>query len=407
MKSSPYWIVNARLEIGYEWEEGVISGTRTELCDLLIENGKITRIVPSSEILEDGLPKKDAKGLLVLPSMAEKHIHLEKTYFGGPWKATTPVKNLFERHAEDRGLLPMYLKQAQTGAENILSLLVETGVTHVRTHCHVDPQVGLGFLEGMKAAFETFSDRVSHEIVAFPHYGMLRTSAREMVREAMRQGATHVGGVDPGGVDGDIERSLQTMLDLAVEADADIDMHLHDPGHLGVFTMKRLATLTEEAGWQGRVTISHAMGLGDVSQEEARELAQRLAALGISIASTVPINRPTIPIPLLQKEGVAVMLGNDSLTDNWTPFGSGDLLEKAGRLAERFRLTDERSLGAALGFVTEGRITLDDEGNRLWPLVGDEASLMAVEASCSAEAVARRAQRKVVLFQGNRVAGEW
>ncbi|TQR38946.1 amidohydrolase [Brevibacillus brevis] len=407
MKSSPYWIVNARLEIGYEWEEGVISGTRTELCDLLIENGKITSIVPSSEILEDGLPKKDAKGLLILPSMAEKHIHLEKTYYGGPWKATTPVKNLFERHAEDRGLLPMYLKQAQTGAENILSLLVETGVTHVRTHCHVDPQVGLGFLEGMKSAFETYADRVSHEIVAFPHYGMLRTQARDMVREALRQGATHVGGVDPGGVDGDIERSLQTMLELAVEADADIDMHLHDQGHLGLFTMKRLAALTEEAGWQGRVTISHAMGLGDVSQEEAREMAQRLASLGISIASTVPINRPTIPIPLLHQEGVAVMLGNDSLTDNWTPFGSGDLLEKAGRLAERFRLTDERSLGVALGFVTEGRITLDETGNRLWPLVGDEASLMAVEATCSAEAVARRAKRKVVLFQGNRVAGDW
>ncbi|EJL32649.1 amidohydrolase [Brevibacillus sp. BC25] len=407
MKSSPYWIVNARLEVGYEWEEGVISGTRTELCDLLIEYGKITRIVPSSEILEDGLPKKDAKGLLILPSMAEKHIHLEKTYYGSPWKATTPVKNLFERHAEDRGLLPMYLKQAQTGAENILSLLVETGVTHVRTHCHVDPQVGLGFLEGMKSAFETYADRVSHEIVAFPHYGMLRTQARDMVREALRQGATHVGGVDPGGVDGDIERSLQTMLELAVEADADIDMHLHDPGHLGVFTMKRLATLTEEAGWQGRVTISHAMGLGDVSQEEAREMAQRLASLGISIASTVPINRPTIPIPLLHQEGVAVMLGNDSLTDNWTPFGSGDLLEKAGRLAERFRLTDERSLGVALGFVTEGRITLDETGNRLWPLAGDEASLMAVEATSSAEAVARRAKRKVVLFQGNRVAGEW
>lgn len=301
----------------------------------------------------------------------------------------------------------MYLKQAQTGAENILSLLVETGVTHVRTHCHVDPQVGLGFLEGMKSAFETYADRVSHEIVAFPHYGMLRTQARDMVREALRQGATHVGGVDPGGVDGDIERSLQTMLELAVEADADIDMHLHDPGHLGVFTMKRLAALTEEAGWQGRVTISHAMGLGDVSQEEAREIAQQLASLGISIASTVPINRPTIPIPLLHQEGVAVMLGNDSLTDNWTPFGSGDLLEKAGRLAERFRLTDERSLGVALGFVTEGRITLDETGNRLWPLVGDEASLMAVEATCSAEAVARRAKRKVVLFQGNRVAGEW
>ncbi|MDF2680369.1 MAG: hypothetical protein K0R47_1559 [Brevibacillus sp.] len=404
---SPYWIINARLECGYEWEHGTICATKTELCDLLIENGKISRIVPSSEILEDGLPKKDARGLLILPSMAEKHIHLEKTYYGGPWKATEPVKNLFERHEEDKGLLPRYLLGSRQGAENILSLLVETGVTHVRTHCHVDPQVGLGFLEGMLGAFETFSGRLSHEIVAFPHYGMLRTNAAESVREALRQGATHVGGVDPGGVDGNIEKSLQTMMELAVEADADIDMHLHDPGHLGLFTIKRLAALTEEAGWQGRVTVSHAMGLGDVSVEEAQDMAQQLASLGISVASTVPINRPTIPIPLLRKAGVAVMLGNDSLTDNWTPFGSGDLLEKAGRLAERFRLTDERSLAVALGYVTEGRIPLDDEGNRIWPFVGDEASLMAVEATCSAEAVARRAKRRGVLYQGNRVSGAW
>ena len=101
MKASPYWIINARLESGYVWDQGAIRETQTELCDLLIENGKITRIEPSSEILEDGIPKKDTKGLLILPSMAEKHIHLEKTYYGGLWKATTPVKNLFERHAED------------------------------------------------------------------------------------------------------------------------------------------------------------------------------------------------------------------------------------------------------------------------------------------------------------------
>lgn len=80
---------------------------------------------------------------------------------------------------------------------------------------------------------------------------------------------------------------------------------------------------------------------------------------------------------------------------------------RAGRLAERFRLTDERSLAATLGYVTEGRIPLDEEGSRQWPLPGDEASLMAVEASCSAEAVARRATRRVVLYQGTRVSGEW
>ncbi|MFP3513698.1 deaminase, partial [Peribacillus sp. SIMBA_075] len=88
------------------------------------------------------------------------------------------------------------------------------------------------------------------------------------------QGATHVGGVDPAGVDGDVEKSLQTMMELAVENNADVDLHLHDPGHLTIFTIKRLAAMTEEAGWQGRVTISHALGLGDVSLSEVSEVAE-------------------------------------------------------------------------------------------------------------------------------------
>ena len=51
------------------------------------------------------------------------------------------------------------------------------------------------------------------------------------------------------------------MVELAVEGNAGIDLHLHDPDQLGTFTMKRLAQLTKEAGLQGKVAISHAFGL--------------------------------------------------------------------------------------------------------------------------------------------------
>ena len=194
-----------------------------------------------------------------------------------------PVSNLFERHEEDKGLLPLFLSKSQERAELILELMLQNGITRVRDHCHVDPQVGLKFLEALQRAYEPFSGKISREIVAFPHYGLLRTNAKKSVREALRQGASHVGGVDPAGVDGEVEKSLQTMMELAVENNADVDLHLHNPGHLTIFTIKRLAALTEEAGWQGRVTISHALGLGDVSLSEVSEVAEMLAQLRIDI----------------------------------------------------------------------------------------------------------------------------
>lgn len=163
--------------------------------------------------------------------------------------------------------------------------------------------------------------------------------------------------------------------------------------------------MTEEAGWQGRVTISHAIALADVSLEEAADVAEMLAALGISITSTVPVNKATIPIPLLRDKGVSVSLGDDSITDHWSPFGQGDSLEKAGRLAERFRMQDERSLSQALGFITGGKTPLDKAGNRQWPNVGDEADIVFLHASSAAEAVARRSKRQAVMFRGNVVFG--
>lgn len=48
-----------------------------------------------------------------------------------------------------------------------------------------------------------------------------------------------------------------------------------------------------------------------------------------------------------------VSLGNDSITDHWSPFGTGDMLQKANRLAERFGWSDERSLEKHFALLRE------------------------------------------------------
>jgi N-acyl-D-amino-acid deacylase len=260
-------------------------------------------------------------------------------------------------------------------------------------------------LEQVQQALAGYSNRLSSEIVAFAQHGLLRSGSVKLVREALRNGAGIVGAVDPATVDNNIEASLVQLMDLAVEANADVDLHLHDPGHLGTFTMKRLAALTKQAGWEGRVALSHAFGIGDVSREEAYELADILREAGISIVTSVPINRQMPPVDLLHERGVEVSVGNDNIFDVWSPLGNGDILERAGRLAERFKWIDEVSLSRTLGYITGGKTPLDDKGNQVWPKVGDAGSLVLIDASCSAEAVARRSERKAVIYKGNLVSG--
>jgi cytosine/adenosine deaminase-related metal-dependent hydrolase len=403
--SSAYWLTSVRLESGYLYENGVISGTETEICHLRIEDGVIREIVSADTPLDSDLPKQDGKNLLLLPSFIEKHVHLDKTLIGDMWRAVIPAANIMERCELEKRILPTLPTTINERAGLLLDTLLRAGSTEVRTHVDIYPEVGLRSLEAVRHVLENYEGKLSYEIVAFPQHGLLHSKSKDLVREALREGATLIGGVDPATVDGDIEGSLQQMMELAVEANAGVDLHLHDPDYLGTFTMRRLAALTMEAGLQGRVAISHAFGLGEVPVGEAAELSAVLAEAGITIVTSVPHSRTIPPVPLLHEKGVSVAAGCDNIFDNWQPFGNGDILERAGRLAERFRWIDEYSLSQSLGFITGGKTPLDSESHRIWPKVGDEASMVLVDVSSTAEAVARRAERRAVFYRGTMVAG--
>jgi cytosine/adenosine deaminase-related metal-dependent hydrolase len=398
-----FWLKNVRLETGFKKENNRVVGTETDLFHLLLSDGTISKITSGLDSISDDLPVMDAQEMLLIPSFVEKHVHLDKTLMGDDWRACTPAKNVIGRCEIEKNILASLATNTNERAEVLLEQLLSFGSTHVRTHVDIYPEIGLKNLEGVQQALENFSNKVSSEIVAFAQHGLLRSGSGQLVREAVRNGVGIVGAVDPATVDHNIEASLVELMDIAVEGNADIDLHLHDPGHLGTFTMKRLAFLTKQARWEGRVAISHAFGLGDVSTAEAYEMAEILKDAGISIITSVPIGRNIPPVNLLTESGVEVAVGNDNIFDTWSPLGNGDVLERLGRLIEKYRWTDELSLSQSLKYITGGISPLDKEGNQVWPKIGDTANMVLIDASCSAEAVARRSKRKAVFYKGNLV----
>ena len=292
-----YWITNIRLEKGFILDDDqTVSRTETELCNLKIEDGKIVFISADAPPKEDR--KLDGEGRLVLPTMKDMHIHIDKTYYGGPWKACAPItKGIFTRLEEEKELLPKLLPTAQERAERMIELYLENGHTHIRTHCNVDPIIGLKNLEATVQALEKYKDSLTYEIVAFPQHGLLRSDSVQLIRNAMKNGATLVGGVDPATVDRNIEKSLNAIFEIAVENNKGVDIHLHDPNSLGAFTFERMADYTRQAGLKGTATISHGIALGDIEGERLKEISAMLKEQEIDVTTTVPINRPTIPIP--------------------------------------------------------------------------------------------------------------
>lgn len=403
-----YYLDNVLLETGFHYQEGEVVATRTALHCLEINNGRIVAVRANAVRPDASLTRVDAGGKLLLPAMRDMHIHLDKTFYGGPWRvqsrpAGTTIKQMI---ALEHRLLPELAPYTQERAGKLIDLLQSKGSSVARSHCNIEPVSGLKNLENLMAVLERRRPGFSCEIVAFPQHGLLQSKSEPLMREAMQAGAHYVGGLDPTSVDGDMEKSLDTMFQIAVDYNKGVDIHLHETSPAGVAAINYMIEQVEKnPQLKGKVTISHAFALATLTPQQVEETAQRLAAQQISIASTVPIGTLHMPLKQLQDNGVFVMTGTDSVIDHWSPYGLGDMLEKANLYAQLYVRPGELALSRALAIATGNRLPLNDKGERVWPVEQDEASFVLVDASCSAEAVARISPRTATFHQGNLVWG--
>lgn len=160
-----YWLTNVMLESGYTYEEGGFPGQKQNYVVYLLRMGELKII--AGAVQEEGVLILDANGLLILPAFEEMHIHIDKTYYSGPWKACMPAESIFTRFKEEEKILPKQLAAAQDRAENMLALLLRNGATNIRTHCNVDPIIGLGNLEATLAALKTYKIKFLVESLRF------------------------------------------------------------------------------------------------------------------------------------------------------------------------------------------------------------------------------------------------
>lgn len=397
------WLRQVRLEVGERRQEDGQVQTQTALFDIQINpQGIITKIKATTKE-SHRQPGKDLAGKLALPAFKEMHNHLDKTYLGRPWKAAVPVKTLQERLSLEAQELVALSSDVTQRATKMIELHLKNGVNHIRSHVNIDSYIGLENLHGVKQALESFSKDLTYEIVAFPQHGLLKEpKTLELLEEALQSGATILGGLDPAGIDQAIEASLDQTLQLAQKYQVAVDFHLHDRGQVGLYTMQQWLRRTKQSNYQGQTTFSHAFALSHLSSGQQAQVIQELAENKIQVTSTIPLNLKSalIPIDALQAQGVKVALGCDGFYDSWSPNFSGDILEKLRNFCEYTGKSSEQALRQSLGLITNQVTPLNSQGQQVWPKVGDEASFVFFQASCSAEVIARVPKVRQMMHQG-------
>ena len=373
------------------------------LADVAVADGRIAAVVAAgSSEPAAGTRVVECGGWLLAPSFCEGHIHLDKTLIGTPFMAHRRGATVADRIAAEKAIrreldVPVYERG---------SLLVEKVVAHgtgaLRTHVDIDSEIGLGNLHEVLRIRERFEGLLDMQVVAFPQSGIVRDpGVADLLDAALAEGATHIGGLDPVGIDGAMGEHLDCVFGLAEKHGVGIDIHLHDGGETGLAELTDIAERTAAAGLEGRVVVSHAFALGGA--EDIGPTVAALAKGGVAILTHGPGPATMPPVVRLWQEGVKVLAGNDNIRDAWSPYGNGDMLKRAMMIGYRQGMNADEELSLLFGMITHHTAaTMGFGAHRMEE--GAPADLVLIEAPEVALAVVEHPPRALVMKGGRIVA---
>src|SRR3954470_1882313 len=375
------------------------------LVDIGIADGRIANLGEgAARRMSNSAPTLDIAGDLVLPGLVDGHMHLDKTLTGVPWMGHAAGPSRMSRIETDKTILPHLPMSTEERAGNLIRECVARGTTHLRTHVDIDLESGLAKLEGVLAARERYRDRITVQIVAFPQSGVMRCpGVLDLLDAAVRNGSDLVGGIDPLEIDRDPKGQLDGIFSIAARHGVGLDIHLHEPGEMGLFNVQEICARTKAFGLGGKVTISHGFCLGGITERKAAEAAQTMAEAGVALVTHGASGLTIPPIEMLRGAGVVVFAGNDDIRDTWSPYGTADLLERAAIIGWKGDFRRDAQVEVAFDLISAAgaqALGIDSYGIA----VGSPANLFTLPSSCVAEAVAGHPPRRLVLFEGKVVA---
>lgn len=372
-------------------------------ADVLVTDGVIAAIGPNLAA-PPGTPVEDAGGALVLPGLVEAHTHLDKSLWGMGWRPNDAGPSLLDKIDNERKLKrELNIDPARQSARQA-AVSSANGSTHIRSHVDVDTDHGLWGIEGVMATRDTWREVVDIELVAFPQSGLMRRPGTlELMDAALAAGAEIVGGIDPCGIDRDPKGQLDAVFALCQKHGKPLDIHLHEPGEMGAFSMDLIFERTRALGMQGQVVISHAFCLGSPDRALVDPLIDAIAALDIGIMTTASASRPVPAVKPLLERGIRVCSGSDGIRDTWGPYGTADMLERAMLIGLRNNFRRDEEVELAFHACTQGGadvMQIADYGFA----VGKAGDLVVVAGEAITHAIVAHPPRKLVVKRGRVVA---
>lgn len=381
--------------------------------DFKLVDGRIFEIRPHNPDASPTSTVIPGRGRLLLPAFTDAHVHLDSNRLGLPFRPHTGQPGIWNMVLNDRENARHAERSVDERANHALELAITRGATRIRSYAQIDADCGLERFEAVLKAREANAGRCSVQIIAFPQAGFLRESgAAELVEQALQAGADVVGGIDPCMLDRDPVRHLDILFGLAEKYQVPIDVHLHEPGELGVWSTDLILERARALGMRGKVCLSHGYGLGGVSEATTGRLIEGFAELDVAMTTVAPSLSSMLPLERLTDAGVRVGLGQDGQRDYWSPYGNADMLDRTWQLAFTNNYRADELIEACVAVATVGGAAVIDPAvprltsmsDRPGLTVGDPADFLLLAGETVTSAVMDRSTDRTVVHQGRVVA---
>ena len=386
---------------------------REGLWQILIEEGKISRIFPQDEVFNYSGEILDGEEGIIYPPFVEPHIHLDATQTAGQpnWNQSGTLFEGIERWAERKSLLSH--EDVKSRAWKTLKWQIANGVQYVRTHVDVsDPT--LTALKAMLEVKKEIAPWVDLQIVAFPQEGILSyPNGEKLLDQAMEMGADVVGGIPhfeftrEYGVE-----SMHIAFDIARKYNKQIDIHCDEIDDEQSRFVETVAALALKYDMGEKVTASHTTAMHSYNNAYASRLFRLLKMSKIHFVAnplvnihlqgrfdTYPKRRGVTRVKEMLKNNINVCFGHDDVFDPWYPLGTANMLQVLHMGLHVCQLMGYGQINDGLKLVTENSakaLGLMDYGIK----EGNSANFIVLPAENGFDAVRRQVPTRYSIRHG-------
>ena len=379
---------------------------KSGLYDIVVKDGRFEEISAGASEKYLMAEKIDLGGKLVCEPYVESHIHLDYVNTAVISGSKESEKTLFGAINEWSDAKAVLTKDTIKGrAREAVKGQVYSGVQYIRTHVDVTDSKLTAF-QAISELKEELRDMVTIQIIAFPQEGYYSYEGGEgLVEQAVKMGADVVGGIPhfeftrEEGV-----ASVKKAFEIAMKYDKLLDIHCDETDDEQSRFSEIIASEAYHTGMRERATASHTCAMGSYNNAYAYKMMSKYQKSGMNFISCptencylqgrydgYPRRRGLTRIDELEKNGINVSFGQDSISDPWYPLGNGNLMNQVDFGLHLGHIMEAEQINHGLDYITKNGAKTLHLGESYEMKKGNPASFVVLDSSSEFEAIRNRA----------------